>query len=256
MSVRLAASAVLAVAVLAAVAALLPARSDDARTKAPPAIAPSAVSGEQVPRGLTLRDGRPGGTTLAARLRRPIILRDRPGGRLLRKLGRRTEFGSERVLAVVEQRPGWLGVLTPYRPNSRAGWIPISAVELRVQPYTLHVDLSARRLVARRHGRVARRFTVAVGRPGTATPTGRFAVTDALTVGAGSPYGCCALALTGRQPNVPQGWTGGDRLAIHGTTNAGSLGTPASSGCLRASERDMRWLMDNVAPGSRVQIRA
>ncbi|MDP8967622.1 MAG: L,D-transpeptidase, partial [Actinomycetota bacterium] len=191
-----------------------------------------------------------------ARLRRPVVLRERPGGRVVRSLGRRTEFGSERVLAVVAQRPGWLGVLTEHLPNSRAGWIPISAVELLVAPYTLHVDLSARTLVVRRERRVARRITVTVGRPGTATPPGRFAVTDTLEVGAGSPYGCCALALTGRQPNVPQGWTGGDRLAIHGTTNEGTLGTPASSGCLRASNRDMRWLMANVPLGSRVQVRA
>ncbi|MBW3652742.1 MAG: L,D-transpeptidase [Actinobacteria bacterium] len=252
MAVRRAASAVLAAAVLAGVAALLLAGGDGAQTKAAPAVAPSAVSGEQVPRGLTRRDG----GTLAARLRRPVVLRERPGGRVVRSLGRRTEFGSERVLAVVAQRPGWLGVLTEHLPNSRAGWIPISAVELLVAPYTLHVDLSARTLVVRRERRVARRITVAVGRPGTATPTGRFAVTDTLEVGAGSPYGCCALALTGRQPNIPQGWTGGDRLAIHGTTNEGTLGRPASSGCLRASDRDMRWLMANVAPGSRVQVRA
>jgi lipoprotein-anchoring transpeptidase ErfK/SrfK len=109
----------------------------------------------------------------------------------------------------------------------------------------------------RREGRVVRRITVAIGRPGTATPTGRFAITDALVVGrAGSPYGCCALALTGRQPNVPQGWTGGDRLAIHGTTNEATLGMPASSGCLRAGEADMRWLLATVPLGSQLRITA
>ncbi len=73
---------------------------------------------------------------------------------------------------------------------------------------------------------------------------------------AGGPYGCCALALTGRQPNVPQGWTGGDRIAIHGTNKEDSLGTPASSGCLRASDRDMRWMMKRIAVGAQVRIRA
>ena len=33
----------------------------------------------------------------------------------------------------------------------------------------------------------------------------------------GAYYGCCILALTGHQTNPPPGWTGGDRLAIHGT---------------------------------------
>ncbi|MGH2897756.1 MAG: L,D-transpeptidase, partial [Solirubrobacteraceae bacterium] len=87
--------------------------------------------------------------------------------------------------------------------------------------------------------------------------TGRFAVTDSLRIGrAGGPYGCCALALTGRQPNIPQGWTGGDRIAIHGTTNEASIGTPASSGCLRASEVDMRWLLVRIPLGAPVSIRA
>jgi lipoprotein-anchoring transpeptidase ErfK/SrfK len=130
-------------------------------------------------------------------------------------------------------------------------------VTLLHEPYTLHVDLSARRLVVHHEGRRVRRITVAVGRPGTTTPTGRFAVTDLLQIDGGHPaYGCCALALTGRQPNVPQGWSGGDRIAIHGTSNEATLGTPASSGCLRASDRDMRWLLARIALGTPVRIHA
>jgi lipoprotein-anchoring transpeptidase ErfK/SrfK len=194
---------------------------------------------------------------LGARLVRRVQLRERPGGRIVRALHPRTGYGSDRVLAVVARRPGWLGVLSHYMPNSRAGWIPADAAQLRYEPYTLHVDLSALRLVVRRGGKVVRRVKVAIGRPGHETPTGRFAITDTLRVsGAGGPYGCCALALTGRQPNVPQGWTGGDRIAIHGTNSEDSLGTPASSGCLRASDRDMRWMMQRIPVGAQVRIRA
>jgi len=194
---------------------------------------------------------------LGARLLRPVVLRDRPGGRMLRLLGRRTEFGSKRVLAVVGQRSGWLAVLTHHLPNSRAGWIPADGAQLLFEPYTLHVDLSARRLVVRHRGRVARRIAVAIGRRGAATPTGRFAITDTLvTRRAGSPYGCCALALSGRQPNIVQGWTGGDRLAIHGTPAEHTVGTRATSGCLRARRADMRWLVARVPLGAPVRIRA
>jgi hypothetical protein len=200
---------------------------------------------------------RPPRGPLGARLVRPVVLRDRPGGRMLRSLGRRTEFGSKRVLAVVGQRAGWLAVLTPHMPNSRAGWIPADGAQLLFEPYTLHVDLSARSLVVRQRGRVARRIAVAIGRPGTATPTGRFAITDTLvTRRTGGPYGCCALALTGRQPNIAQGWTGGDRLAIHGTPSEHTIGTAATSGCLRARKADMRWLVAKVPLGAPVRIRA
>jgi lipoprotein-anchoring transpeptidase ErfK/SrfK len=194
---------------------------------------------------------------LGARLTRRVALRESPGGRIVRALHPSTGYGSDRVLAVVARRPGWLGVLSHYLPNSRAGWIPEDAAQLRYEPYTIHVDLSQLRLVVRREGTVVRRVKVAIGRPGHETPTGRYAITDALKVaGAGSPYGCCALALTGRQPNLPAGWTGGDRIAIHGTNRDDSLGTPASAGCLRASNADMRWMMQHVPVGVQVRIQA
>ena len=219
--------------------------------------AQSVASPEEGSPAGAVRAGRAAGDPLGARLVRRALLRERPGGRVVRALGRRTEFGSPQVLAVVEQRPGWLGVLSHHLPNSRVGWIPATAARLRFEPYTLHVDLSARALVVRHEGRVVRRVRVAIGRPANPTPTGRFAVTDALTVGgAGNPYGCCALALTGRQPDVPQGWTGGDRLAIHGTPDETSIGTAASSGCLRARDTDMRWLLSRVPLGAPVRIRA
>jgi lipoprotein-anchoring transpeptidase ErfK/SrfK len=236
-----------------AATALLPIdRGDDGR------LAPGLQSPEQAQRPAPAPSpAQLGPGPFGARLLRPVVLRDRPRGRMLRSLGRRTEFGSERVLAVVGSRPGWLAVLTPHMPNSRAGWIPADGAQLLFEPYTLRIDLSARSLVVRHRGRVARRITVAVGRPGASTPTGRFAVTDTLvTRRRGSPYGCCALALTGRQPNLVQGWSGGDRLAIHGTPAEHTVGTRATAGCLRARKADMRWLVARVPLGAPVRIAA
>jgi lipoprotein-anchoring transpeptidase ErfK/SrfK len=242
---------VLALAVVAGGAALLLTGGDDARP-APSVRAPQEVSRTPQERPRTGRRW-----PLGARLVRRAQLRERPGGPVVRALHPRTGYGSYRVLAVVARRPGWLGVLSHYMPNSRAGWIPADAAKLHYMPYTIDVDLSALRLLVRRDGKVVRRVKVAVGRPGHETPTGRYAITDTLRVSsAGGPYGCCALALTGRQPNVPQGWTGGDRIAIHGTNKEDSLGTPASSGCLRASDGDMRWMMKRLPVGVQVRIKA
>ncbi|MDP9401714.1 MAG: L,D-transpeptidase, partial [Actinomycetota bacterium] len=192
-----------------------------------------------------------------ARLLRPALLRARPGGPVVARLGLRTRFGSPQVLAVVAERGGWLGVLSEHRPNGRLGWIPRRAARIVTEPYALRVDLSRRRLTVLRGGRVVRRVRVAVGAPGTATPTGRFAVTDLLRTGrADSPYGCCILALSGRQPDLPQGWPGGDRLAIHGTGDEASVGSAASNGCLRARRGDARWLLGHVTLGAPVTIRA
>jgi len=238
-----------AVVLLGAGAAALLTGGDERTSR--PGVPPPVREDSQVPRERPA-PARPHG----ARLLRRTQLRRRPGGPVVKALGRRTEYGSPRVLAVVARRGRWLGVLTEHVRNSRAAWIPAANVELLHEPYRLDVDLSRRLLTVRREGRVVRRVRVATGRPGNDTPTGRFAVTDSLRIGKGSAaYGCCALALTGRQPNVPQGWTGGDRIAIHGTSNEATIGTPASGGCLRARDADMRWLMRRITLGASVRIR-
>jgi lipoprotein-anchoring transpeptidase ErfK/SrfK len=199
---------------------------------------------------------RPDGRFLTARITRRVRMRATPGGRRVGPpLRRRTEFGSAKVARVLARRDGWLTVVVPERPNGRPAWIPEKAARLGAVDVSIHVDRSKRRLTVRRGDRVLRRLPVAVGRPGTETPLGSFAVTDKLRTGrADSPYGCCALALSGHQPKLLPGWPGGDRLAIHATPNTGSVGQAASLGCLRADPRDMQALMRVVPLGAPVFI--
>ena len=197
------------------------------------------------------------GRYLTARVLRPTQLRSAPGGRVLHRIGRRTEFGSPRVLGVTGRRAGWLRVVASERPNGRHGWIPEANVRLSGTDLSIHVDRSARRLTLRRDGRRVRSFPVAVGRPGTETPTGRYAITDKLHPDdPNSPYGCCALALSGHQTKLIPGWPGGDRLAIHATPQLESVGKAASLGCLRGRPGDVRRLMGTVPVGTPVFVRA
>jgi len=184
-----------------------------------------------------------------------VLLR-RPGGRPRARVGARTEWGSPRVLSVVRERSGWLGVLAPELRNGEVAWLRASSATLAGVRWSLQVDLSRRRLAVRDGGRTVRELTVGVGGPGSPTPTGRFAVTDRLRVtGDSSPYGCCVLALTGHQTRLPPGWPGGDRLAVHGTAEVAGIGRAASLGCLRAPGRDARWLIETVPLGAPVFIR-
>ncbi len=222
---------------------------------AQPAQQPSAFTREREPAAKTAAAAK--GRWLAAQILRPVRMRATPGGRRLDRLRTKTEFGSPKIVSVVRRRPGWLRVLAPELPNHRAGWIPARAARVGTVDVSIHVDRSRRTLTVRRAGRVVRRLRVAVGRPGTPTPTGRFAVTDRLRTGRGdSPYGCCALALTGHQTRLLPGWPGGDRLAIHATPQPETIGKEASLGCLRASTRHMRALMKIVTLGAPVFIRA
>ena len=209
-----------------------------------------AVAGERA------RAAAPEGRWPTARVLRRTALRATPAGRRVGRLRPRTEFGSPKVVSVLRRRGGWLQVVVPERPNGRPGWIRAAAARPGAVDVSLHVDRSARRLTVRRGGRVLRRVRVAVGRPGTETPTGRFAVTDKLrTRRSDSPYGCCAVALSGHQPKLLPGWPGGDRLAIHATPQTETIGTAASLGCLRATTRDLRALMRIVPLGAPVFIR-
>jgi lipoprotein-anchoring transpeptidase ErfK/SrfK len=193
---------------------------------------------------------------LTARVRpgQSVALRSRPGGAAVATAADRTEFGSPRVLGVVRRRGAWLGVTTPDRPNGTLAWIRRDRrVTLRRTAVSVRVDLSRRTLAVRRGGRVLTRATVAIGMPGSPTPTGRFAVTDKLSGPRFSAsYGCCILALSGTQPNPPPGWSGGNRLAIHGTY--GPVGSPTSAGCVRAANPDMERLMRLVPAGAPVFI--
>jgi L,D-transpeptidase catalytic domain len=191
-------------------------------------------------------------------VRGTVALRERPAGPAVARVGSTTEFGSRRVLAVGARRGRWLGVVATERPNNRLGWVhrDSPALKLRRTRWTLHADLSERTLTLRKGRRRVHRVTVAIGRPGSETPTGRFAVTDKLSGSSYGPYyGCCILALSGTQPNTPPGWTGGNRLAIHGTDAPSTIGLAASAGCLRASDADLRPLMAKVPLGTTVFIR-
>ena len=194
-----------------------------------------------------------------ARPRGAAVLHTRPGGPVAARVAAGTEFGSPQMLSWPHRRGRWLGVVSAALPNGKLGWLPRDdrALSVKRVRYSLRADLSARSLVLRRGGRSIARISVAVGRPGSATPTGRFAVTDKLSGSRFGPYyGCCILALSGHQPNPPAGWHGGDRLAIHGTNAPGTVGQASSAGCLRAADKDLAVLMRRVPLGTPVFIRS
>jgi L,D-transpeptidase catalytic domain len=195
---------------------------------------------------------------LTVQVTRPTRLRAAPGGAVVGGVLPKTEFRSDTILPVVAQRDGWLGVISKELPNGRIGWIAANArlIAHRTR-WSVRASLGRREVVVRRSGRVVQRFRVAIGGPSTPTPTGRFAVTDKLlTNDPASVYGCCILALSANQPHTPQGWGGGDRVAIHATNLPETIGTAASLGCMRAPAEEARRLVRTVPLGTVVTIRA
>jgi hypothetical protein len=189
-----------------------------------------------------------------------VTLRSRPSGPVVARVGALTRFGSRRTFGVVTTRRGrWLAVTDPGVGRNRVVWVDARAGGLRYSRTAIEVDidLSERTLVVRRGAKVVRRASVGVGALDSPTPTGRFAVTDKLDgTSFSATYGCCILALSAIQTNLPHGWSGGDRIAIHGTPSSSDFGQAVSAGCVHARDADLRWLMRTVPLGTPVVIRS
>jgi lipoprotein-anchoring transpeptidase ErfK/SrfK len=199
----------------------------------------------------------PGKGAVVALLQHATTMRTAPAGPAIARVATRTQFGSPTAYWVVRHTSRWLGVISSTAGNGRIGWIQRSAATLGRVQWQLNVSLSGRRLTVTENGNVRQQYTVAVGRPDAPTPTGRFAVTDRLSTGNPSgPYGCCILALSAHSPHAIQGWSGGNRIAIHSTPDSGSIGQPVSHGCVRLTLEEGRWLLDHIPLGTPTIIRS
>jgi hypothetical protein len=225
------------------------------------ASSPRPAHARQLPRKRTShapppRTGHRDAGELVAHVRvgRVVAVRTAPGGPVVARLSARTEFDSPRTLAVTRELSGrGYRVMTTVLPNRRTGWVDAGSGALRLTRarVSVDVDLSTRLLSVRKGSRVLRRFRVGIGAATSPTPVGRFAITDKLRGSEFSAaYGCCILALTGHQTNLPQGWTGGDRISVHGGSTAGAV----SAGCIHASTQDLVYLMRSAPLGALVVI--
>ena len=178
------------------------------------------------PRGPRAEPGKlpPGRGYILARVREDVLAYDRPNGRPVAWLRPKTPFGEPRTLGIVKVRDKrrWLGVHSPVFANDEVGWIPNDpdALDLsRTRVVAARLAVARRRSTSAVAGQTVREIPIAIGRAGTETPAGRFQVTDKLPASRfpAGPYGCCIIPLSARQPNLPAGWAGGDRIAIHGT---------------------------------------
>jgi len=186
-----------------------------------------------------------------------IDLHASPGGKVLARVGDRTEFGSVRIFWIEQMRGDWFGVPAPELSDGQLAWIKDDRLALDVSQtrFWITADVSQQTLELHYGNRVLERIPVTVGSPGSPTPLGNYSITDGLAGrDVGTYYGCCILALTGHQPNLPANWLGGDRIAIHGTPYA--IGGARSAGCLRASNNDMVSLFARAPLGTPVFIRA
>jgi L,D-transpeptidase-like protein len=196
-------------------------------------------------------------TILKVRPGHVVRMHVRPRGKLLFRVLPKTVYGRRLILSVTHRRGAWAAVPTFLVPNGRRAWVRVDrhTFVVRRTRWRVTADLSARTVTVLHGAQRVRTLRVAIGARSTPTPPGTYAITDKLGGRAfGSSFGCCILALSGHQPKVRTGSVDG-RLAIHGTDRPDLVGARASQGCLRARDRDVRWLMRTVPVGTQVTIR-
>jgi hypothetical protein len=185
-----------------------------------------------------------------------------PGGRVIAAFDPENVNGVHTVFGVVgavpsrDCRPAWFRVQLPMRPNGLTGFVRAAAVTFYSVRTRLDVDVTDRTLTFFRDGRRVLVTPVAVGRAATPTPEGRFYVNQRLRASdPDGPYGPGAIGISAFSPVLTE-WTQNGPIAVHGTSDPGSIGHAASFGCVRVSNRVLLRLLYATATGSPVYIHA
>jgi len=151
--------------------------------------------------------------------------------------------------------PGWLHVLLPVRPNGSTGWVRYSDTSIQQIAYRVRVELGAHRILVYNGNNVVYQGQVAIGKPSTPTPTGRYYIR--VLIQAPNPntvYGPFAYGLSSHS-DVLSNFNGGDgEIGIHGNDDASVLGKSVTHGCIRMDNYEISRLAGLLPLGTPVLI--
>jgi lipoprotein-anchoring transpeptidase ErfK/SrfK len=168
-----------------------------------------------------------------------------------------TQLGEPTWVPVVQTSPGWDRVLLPSRPDRSTGWIFTGAttgpqLDIRYSSDLIRVAVGARTLTVEDGGRSLGTWTVAVGAPGTPTPTGRTFLLSLLAP-PHPTYSPLILPL-GTHSNAFSTFGGGPgTVGIHGWPDSSVFGQAVSNGCIRVPA-DALHLLSTIPLGTLVLI--
>ncbi len=152
----------------------------------------------------------------------------------------------------------WLRVRLAVRPNNATGWISYDVVRLSRNPWRIKISTRARTVSVWRAGKIVNVMRAVIGKPGTPTPHGLFAIHERARQA--DPFGVLgpwALHLTAHSDVLTDYGGGRGRVAIHGRSGASlldPLGSARSHGCVRVTNDDIGWLARKVRVGTPVLI--
>jgi hypothetical protein len=182
-----------------------------------------------------------------------VVVYARPGGQPVAALPA-TELGGPTWVPVVQSRSGWDRVLLPTRPNRSTGWIYLRNRGLRTaySAYQVQINLAAYRMTVLDGGRSLGSWTVAVGAPGTPTPTGRTFVLASLAP-VHPTYSPLILPLGVHSETLTTFGGGPGTVGLHGWPDPAVFGHAVSHGCVRVPAAALR-VLSRIPLGSSVMI--
>lgn len=156
-----------------------------------------------------------------------------------------------RILAVVVLAAMWAGVSAAAQSEQA-----VAVQRLTAGDRVIVISIPDRKLVLLEDGAVKRVYPVAVGKPSTPSPAGRFTIARRVSNPTYSHNG----RVVGPGPKNPVGsrWMGlsAKGYGIHGTNEPNSIGKAASHGCIRMGKADLEELYTLVDVGDAVEIHA
>jgi len=155
------------------------------------------------------------------------------------------EYGQAQVFLVLDRQPGWVHVVLPVRPNGSTGWLRDGDVSLTQHRYRMSVSLSGHRFQVFDGKRLIVDPPAGIGTSDTPTPGGTY-YTWVLIDPTNSGYGAFAYGLSGFSEVLDRFGGSDGRLAIHGTTDASTIGRDVSHGCVRISDEVITELVEDV----------
>lgn len=173
----------------------------------------------------------PSGTVIHPR--RTVPLYDGPAGTPFAKIQPHQFDGqTDTWLPVVAHSGKWLEVLLPSRPNGSTGWVQGAKVDQAHTPYQIQVHLASRTMDLFDDGEQVGSWPVAVGAPGTPTPTGRTFLLSQL-IDDHESYSPVILPLGAHSDTLDTFGGGPGTVALHGWTDPSVFGHAVSHGCVR-----------------------
>lgn len=186
-----------------------------------------------------------------------VAVHTSPGGPAVRSLDHPQPSGAPLTFLLKDERPGWLEVYLPVRPNGSTGWVREIEVKVAGVPYRVDVLRGAHVLRLFKDGRQVEEMPVAIGKDNTPTPGGVFYLKELIIpANKGDFYGPYAYGLSGFS-NVLTKFGGGEGvIGLHGTNDPSSIGRDVSSGCIRLRNADITRLAKLLPLGTPVRILA